>query len=120
MQVALSHDQVKLRDELRAYFADMMTPDVEAAMSNGEGGGRHVAPREPVLLGHGAGLKFVMNACTRVLDERLRPIAPGSGAAGRVALGGRVPLGYYNDPERRPRSSPRGMGRAGSCPATSA
>jgi len=40
MQVALSHDQVKLRDELRAYFAEMMTPDVEAAMSNGEGGGR--------------------------------------------------------------------------------
>ena len=40
MQVALSDDQVKLRDELRAYFADMMTPDVEAAMSNGEGGGR--------------------------------------------------------------------------------
>jgi 3-oxocholest-4-en-26-oyl-CoA dehydrogenase alpha subunit len=40
MRIALSHDQVKLRDELRAYFADMMTPDVEAAMSNGEGGGR--------------------------------------------------------------------------------
>jgi 3-oxocholest-4-en-26-oate---CoA ligase len=47
-----------------------------------------------------SGLKFAMNAYTRVLDERLRPIAPGSGAAGRVALGGRVPLGYYNDPEK--------------------
>ena len=60
--------------------------------------------------GIGAGLKFVMNACTRVLDERLRPIAPGSGAAGRVALGGRVPLGYYNDPGKTPEVFAQGDG----------
>src|SRR5262249_61937638 len=40
MHVALTHEQVQLRDELRAYFADVMTPEVEAAMSNGEAGGR--------------------------------------------------------------------------------
>ena len=39
MYVALTHEQEQLRDELRAYFADMMTPEVEAAMSNGEAGG---------------------------------------------------------------------------------
>jgi len=39
MRVALTHEQEQLRDELRAYFAGMMTPEVEAAMSNGEGGG---------------------------------------------------------------------------------
>ena len=45
-----------------------------------------------------AGLKFTMNASTSVLDDDLRPVAPGSGVIGRVALSGRVPLGYYGDP----------------------
>jgi alkylation response protein AidB-like acyl-CoA dehydrogenase len=39
MWIALTDEQEALRDELRAYFADMMTPEVEAAMSNGEWGG---------------------------------------------------------------------------------
>jgi acyl-CoA synthetase (AMP-forming)/AMP-acid ligase II len=33
-----------------------------------------------------------------VLDENFEPIAPGSGKVGRVARGGNIPLGYYNDP----------------------
>jgi acyl-CoA synthetase (AMP-forming)/AMP-acid ligase II len=45
-----------------------------------------------------AGLKFVMNEHTTVLDESLQQVAPGSGVVGRVALSGRAPLGYYNDP----------------------
>ncbi|HEY4025306.1 MAG TPA: acyl-CoA dehydrogenase family protein [Candidatus Dormibacteraeota bacterium] len=39
MRVALTDEQQLLRDELRAYFSDMMTPEVEAAMSQGEWGG---------------------------------------------------------------------------------
>ncbi len=35
---------------------------------------------------------------TDVLDEDLRPVEPGSGAVGRLATTGRVPIGYYNDP----------------------
>ncbi len=45
-----------------------------------------------------AGLKFVMNASTTVLDDELRPVAPGSGVVGRVALTGRLPVGYHKDP----------------------
>jgi len=38
---------------------------------------------------------------TAVLDEgTLARVAPGSGVVGRVALRGRVPLGYHNDPEK--------------------
>jgi len=38
---------------------------------------------------------------TTVLDESSRSIVqPGSGVIGRVALRGRIPLGYYNDPEK--------------------
>jgi acyl-CoA synthetase (AMP-forming)/AMP-acid ligase II len=40
------------------------------------------------------------SADTVVLDENLEPVAPGSGVVGRVARGGNIPLGYYNDPEK--------------------
>jgi acyl-CoA synthetase (AMP-forming)/AMP-acid ligase II len=33
-----------------------------------------------------------------VLDDNFKPIVAGSGAVGRVARGGNIPLGYYNDP----------------------
>ena len=41
---------------------------------------------------------FSMDARSVVLDEDLRPIAPGSGRLGTLACGGHVPLGYHNDP----------------------
>ena len=40
MYLDLTPDQKKLRDELRAYFAEMMTPELRAEVQNsGEGGG---------------------------------------------------------------------------------
>jgi acyl-CoA synthetase (AMP-forming)/AMP-acid ligase II len=35
---------------------------------------------------------------TLVVDDDLRPVVPGSGQSGWLAAGGRVPLGYHNDP----------------------
>jgi acyl-CoA synthetase (AMP-forming)/AMP-acid ligase II len=43
------------------------------------------------------GPRFAVNDSTAVLDDDGRPIAPGSGAVGRMAKRGRVPIGYYND-----------------------
>jgi acyl-CoA synthetase (AMP-forming)/AMP-acid ligase II len=37
---------------------------------------------------------------TAVLDDELQRIEPGSGAIGRVALRGRIPIGYLHDPVR--------------------
>lgn len=39
-----------------------------------------------------------------VIDEQDQPIAPGSGKAGLVALGGPLPRGYYKDPEKSART----------------
>jgi hypothetical protein len=39
-----------------------------------------------------------------VVDDNLRPIAPGSGKAGRLATRGYVPVGYYGDAERTART----------------
>jgi acyl-CoA synthetase (AMP-forming)/AMP-acid ligase II len=47
-----------------------------------------------------AGLRFTVNERTAVLDDALRPVAPGSGVVGHVAQRGHVPLGYYKDPEK--------------------
>jgi acyl-CoA synthetase (AMP-forming)/AMP-acid ligase II len=45
-------------------------------------------------------MRFVMNERTSVLDDDLQPVPPGSGVTGRLALRGRIPLGYYGDPEK--------------------
>jgi acyl-CoA synthetase (AMP-forming)/AMP-acid ligase II len=46
----------------------------------------------------GAGVRIRPGRDTIVLGEDLRPVAPGSGAIGKVARGGNIPLGYYKDP----------------------
>ncbi len=35
-----------------------------------------------------------------VLDDDDKPVVPGSGTVGRIVSGGRLPLGYHNDPEK--------------------
>jgi fatty-acyl-CoA synthase len=44
--------------------------------------------------------RFRISPEVRVLDESDRDVEPGSGATGVLALGGRIPLGYYKDPDR--------------------
>jgi 3-oxocholest-4-en-26-oate---CoA ligase len=49
-------------------------------------------------------LRFTADERTTVFDDDLRPVTPGSGAVGRLATKGRVPVGYYNDPEKTART----------------
>jgi acyl-CoA synthetase (AMP-forming)/AMP-acid ligase II len=49
-------------------------------------------------------LRFVADEKTTVFDDDLRRVEPGSGAVGRLATMGRVPVGYYNDPEKTART----------------
>jgi acyl-CoA synthetase (AMP-forming)/AMP-acid ligase II len=44
-----------------------------------------------------SGRRFFMDARTAVFDDGGRRVAPGSGAVGRLAMRGRIPLGYYKD-----------------------
>jgi acyl-CoA synthetase (AMP-forming)/AMP-acid ligase II len=44
--------------------------------------------------------RFTLGERARVIDEDGNDIAPGSGAIGRMAVRGRIPLGYYNDPQK--------------------
>jgi acyl-CoA synthetase (AMP-forming)/AMP-acid ligase II len=49
-------------------------------------------------------LRFNARPETAVLDDDLRPVRPGSGEVGRLAVRGRVPIGYHNDPEKSART----------------
>ncbi len=44
--------------------------------------------------------KFELSPETIVIDDLNRPVAPGSGDIGRLAVGGRQPLGYFKDPAK--------------------
>jgi 3-oxocholest-4-en-26-oate---CoA ligase len=43
---------------------------------------------------------FFMDDSNTVLGDDLRPLEPGSGVVGKLARRGRLPIGYYNDPEK--------------------
>jgi acyl-CoA synthetase (AMP-forming)/AMP-acid ligase II len=47
---------------------------------------------------------FSPSEATVLDEETLEPVAPGSGRVGKVARTGRIPLGYYNDPDKTART----------------
>ena len=49
---------------------------------------------------------FQMNNSTALLDELHRPLSAGSTDMGRLAKRGRIPLGYFGDPDRTSRTFP--------------
>src|SRR5690606_19681972 len=60
--------------------------------------------------------KFELSPETIVIDEDNRPIAPGSDEIGRLAVGGRQPIGYYKDPEKTAATFLEIDGQRYSCP----
>ncbi|MCX4091341.1 AMP-binding protein [Nocardia sp. alder85J] len=61
--------------------------------SEGFGMGWSISTKENVA----TTARFEFGPHAAVLDDELRPVAPGSGVIGRLAVGSRVPLGYYKD-----------------------
>ena len=70
--------------------------------------GRSIASKEKI--GQAARFKLGQNAF--VIDADNRPVAPGSGIAGRVAVRGGVPIGYYKDPGKSAATFPEIRRRA--------
>jgi 3-oxocholest-4-en-26-oate---CoA ligase len=85
-----------VKEQLQALLPDhLVMTDAIGSTESGMNGIRFVtkgdAPKE--------GITTVQPAADSVvLDDDFNPIAPGSGQVGRVARGGNIPLGYYNDP----------------------
>jgi 3-oxocholest-4-en-26-oate---CoA ligase len=81
-----------IKDGLLAALPGCLVVDGFGASETG-GQGQMVAVRGAA----GTNPRFSMDEHTTVLDDDLRPVAPGSGVVGRLARRGRVPLGYYKD-----------------------
>jgi acyl-CoA synthetase (AMP-forming)/AMP-acid ligase II len=87
-----------VKDQLQRLLPDyVVMTDAIGSTEGGMNGIRVVqkgdAPKE--------GITSVLAAAdTVVLDDNLEPVEPGSGKVGRVARGGNIPIGYYNDPEK--------------------
>jgi len=85
-----------VKEQLTELLPDgLVMTDAIGSTESGMNGIRFVqkgdAPKE--------GITTVMaSADTVVLDDDLNPLEPGTGIVGRLARGGNIPLGYYNDP----------------------
>ncbi|MCZ6785370.1 MAG: acyl-CoA synthetase, partial [Proteobacteria bacterium] len=82
-----------VKDKLKKYLPQCNMMDNYGSTETGfqgRGGAGHKS--------FGQGLTFQMSDRTVVLGDDLKPVEPGSGVLGRVALRGHVPVGYYGDP----------------------
>jgi len=77
-----------VKDQLREQLGEVLIIDTFGASELGAGGSS---------LDPDAGLRFAATPSMSVLDEDLRPVAPGSGERGLLARRGHIPIGYYKD-----------------------
>jgi acyl-CoA synthetase (AMP-forming)/AMP-acid ligase II len=87
-----------VKEQLAELLPDgLVMSDAIGSTESGMNGIRLVqkgdAPKEGITT-------VIASADTVVLDENLNPLEPGTGVVGRLARGGNIPLGYYNDPEK--------------------
>jgi acyl-CoA synthetase (AMP-forming)/AMP-acid ligase II len=87
-----------VKDQLQRLLPEhVVMTDAIGSTESGMNGIRVVqkgdAPKEGIT-------SVLASADSIVVDENLEPLAPGSGKVGRLARGGNIPLGYYNDPEK--------------------
>jgi 3-oxocholest-4-en-26-oate---CoA ligase len=83
-----------VKDQLRGQLPNAIVMDSFGASETGATG--TVYDTE----GPAAGPRFTMGEFMTVLDDELRPVAPGSGVVGRLARRGHIPIGYYKDDEK--------------------
>ncbi|GGC93052.1 acyl-CoA synthetase [Chelatococcus reniformis] len=78
----------------------------QAAMSDSFGSSEAIGMGMSVMTADGEvpTAKFMVDERCRVFDEADRPVQPGSGVAGMVAVGPPNPLGYYNDEAKTART----------------
>lgn len=84
-----------VKDDLFAHFPSLVITDAIGASESGMNGFTVVQPGRTAMKG---GPTVTPAPDTVVLDDQLRPLAPGSGIVGRLARAGNIPIGYLKDP----------------------
>src|SRR6478736_7643138 len=97
---AITSSGVLFSPEVKRGLLDLI-PGVTIVDSLGASEG--LGPRQSARAGDAAisSAQFSVNDRIRVVDEETgRDVEPGSGAVGLLAMGGRIPVGYFKDPEK--------------------
>jgi len=84
------------KDAVLSYFPNLVITDAIGSSESGANGVTMVSAG--TTMKGGPTVTPALDAV--VLDDELRPVAPGSGAIGRLARFGNVPVGYLNDPAK--------------------
>ncbi len=87
-----------VKDDFFRHFPNLIMSD---AVGSSEGGTNSIAvvqKGKTAMKGGGPTGRSI--ADTAVLDEQLEPLQPGSGAVGKLAVSGNIPLEYYKDPAK--------------------
>jgi acyl-CoA synthetase (AMP-forming)/AMP-acid ligase II len=90
-----------VQTELRALLPGIVLYDVMGSSESGLFAFQVLDPSDATA---GIRPRFVLDANTTVVDDDGRPVSPGE--EGRLAVRGRIPLGYRNAPERNARTFP--------------
>jgi 3-oxocholest-4-en-26-oate---CoA ligase len=86
-----------LREQLMGILPGIVVSDGFGSSETGAQGAQRLSEADH----SGESTAFTPYPSTTVVDDATRrPIEPGSGVIGRVALSGRIPIGYYNAPEK--------------------
>ncbi|TQF74551.1 acyl-CoA synthetase [Rhodococcus spelaei] len=81
-----------VRDQLTAALPNLIVRDGFGASESGVDGNLEI--------GADGLLRIAAKPTVRVVDERMRPLEPGSDEVGYIARSGNVPIGYWGDPEK--------------------
>ena len=84
-----------VKEDFFRHFPNIVMTDSIGSSETGANGVSFVAAGKTEMQG---GPTVTSLRDTAVLDDDLRPVAPGSGVVGKVARAGNIPIGYYNDP----------------------
>jgi acyl-CoA synthetase (AMP-forming)/AMP-acid ligase II len=93
---------------LTAAIKDRLLSSLPSVLAISEAVGSSEAPVQVTAIATkgapASSLSFSARDVTIVVDDDLRPVAPGSGEIGRLATRGRGPIGYHKDPARTART----------------
>jgi acyl-CoA synthetase (AMP-forming)/AMP-acid ligase II len=84
-----------VKDRFLELLPHLMIVDSIGSSESGHNGMVTVAKGATEMKGGGPTVAAGRDAC--VLDDTLKPVAPGSGVVGRLARSGNIPVGYHKD-----------------------
>ena len=86
-----------VKEDFFRRFPNLVITDAIGSSESGNNGLVRLEPGKTAMKG---GPTVTAQPGTVVLDDALKPMAPGTGVPGKLARSGDIPLGYYNDPEK--------------------